>query len=64
MNFLKKLQVVQDKSKPMRVAMTWLRVDENRTRLCAAAAQFARNEINISRVEKADFSSTYFVHVR
>ena len=43
MNFLK-IQVIQDKSKPTRVAMIWLRVKVNRTRLCTAA-HFARNEI-------------------
>ena len=32
MNFLK-IQVIQDKSKPTRVAMIWLRVKVNRTRL-------------------------------
>ena len=36
MNFLK-IQVIQDKSKPTRVAMVWLRVKVNRTRLCTAA---------------------------
>ena len=35
-NFLK-IQVIQDKSKPTRVAMVWLRVKVNRTRLCTAA---------------------------
>ena len=42
-NFLK-IQVIQDKSKPTRVAMIWLRVKVNRTRLCTAVP-FARNEI-------------------
>ena len=44
MNFFK-IQVVRDKSKQMCVAMIWLRVEVNRTRLCTAAAHFARNEI-------------------
>ena len=35
-NFLK-IRVIQDKSKPTRVAMIWLRVKVNRTRLCRAA---------------------------
>ena len=39
-----KIQVIQDKSKPTRVVMIWLRVKENRTRLCTAV-HFARNEI-------------------
>ena len=43
-NFLK-IQVIQDKSKPTRVAMIWLRVKVNRTRLCTAV-HFARNEID------------------
>ena len=43
MNFLK-IQVIQDKSKPTRVAIIWLRVKVNRTRLCTAV-HFARNEI-------------------
>ena len=43
MNFLK-IQVIQDKSKPTHVAMIWLRVKVNRTRLCTAVF-FARNEI-------------------
>ena len=44
MNFLK-IQVIQDKSKPTRVAMIWLRVKVNRTRLCTAV-HFARNKIS------------------
>ena len=36
MNFLK-MQIIQDKSKPTRVAMIWLRLKVNRTRLCTAA---------------------------
>ena len=47
MNFLK-IQVIQDKSKPTRVAMTWLRVKVNRTRLCTAV-HFARNEIKYQK---------------
>ena len=47
MNFLK-IQVIQDKSKPTRVAMIWLRVKVNRTRLCTAA-HFARNEIKYQK---------------
>ena len=43
-NFLK-IQVIQDKSKPTRVAMIWLRVKVNRTRLCTAV-HLARNEID------------------
>ena len=42
-NFLK-IQVRQDKSKPTRVAMIWLRVKVNRTRLCRTV-HFERNEI-------------------
>ena len=43
--FLKR-QVIQDKSKPTRVAMMiWLRVMVNRTRLCTAV-HLARNEID------------------
>ena len=42
MNFLK-IQVIQDKSKPTRDAMIWLRVKVNRTRLCTAVL-FARNK--------------------
>ena len=40
MNFLK-MQIIQDKSKPTRVAMIWLRLKVNRTRL-RTAAHFAR----------------------
>ena len=47
MNFLK-IQVIQDKSKPTRVAMIWLRVKVNRTRLCTAV-HFARNEIKYQK---------------
>ena len=54
MNFLK-IQVILDKSKPTRVAMIWLRVKVNRTRLCTAV-HFARNKKNIKRVAKTDFS--------
>ena len=36
-----KMQIIQDKSKPTRVAMIWLRLKVNRTRLCTAA-HFAR----------------------
>ena len=42
MNFLK-IQVILDKSKPTRVAMLWLRVKVNRTRLCTAV-HFAKNK--------------------
>ena len=42
MNFFK-IQVILDKSKPTRVAMIWLRVKVNRTRLCTAV-HFARNK--------------------
>ena len=49
MNFLKiHVQVIQVKSKPTRVAMIWLRVRVNRTRLCTAA-HFARNEIKYQK---------------
>ena len=51
MNFLK-IQVIQDKSKPTRVAMIWLRVKVNRTRLCTAA-HFARNEIKYQKSRKS-----------
>ena len=45
---LLKIRVIQDKSKPTSVAMIWLRVKVNRTRLCTTA-HFARNEIlNVS----------------
>ena len=47
MNFLK-IQVIQDKSKPTRVAMIWLRVKVNRTRLCTAV-HFARNKIKYQK---------------
>ena len=47
MKFLK-IQVIQDKSKPTRVAMIWQRVKVNRTRLCTAA-HFARNEIKYQK---------------
>ena len=40
-----KVRVIQDKSKPTRVAMIWLRVKVNRTRLCTAV-HFARNKIS------------------
>ena len=39
-----KIRVIQDKSKPTHVAMIWLRVKVNSTRLCTTA-HFARNEI-------------------
>ena len=39
---------MQDKSKPTRVPMIWLRVKVNRTRLCTAA-HFARNEIKYQK---------------
>ena len=45
---LSKIRVIQDKSKPTRVAMIWLRVKVNRTRLCTAA-HFARNEIKYQK---------------
>ena len=43
-----KIQVIQDKSKPKRVAIVWLRVKVNRTRLCTAVHS-ARNEINYQK---------------
>ena len=43
MNFLE-IQLIQDKSKPTRAAMIWLRVKVIRTRLCTAV-HFARNEV-------------------
>ena len=43
-----KIRVIQDKSKPTRVVMVWLRVKVNRTRLCTAA-HFARNEIKYQK---------------
>ena len=46
-NFLK-IRVIQDKSKPTRVAVIWLRVKVNRTRLCRVA-HFARNEIKYQK---------------
>ena len=42
------IQVIQDKSKPTRVAMIWLRVKVNRTRLCMAV-HFARNKIKYQK---------------
>ena len=48
MNFFKTVRVIQDKSKPTRVAMIWLRVNVNRTRL-STVAHFARNEIKYQR---------------
>ena len=47
MNFLKR-QVIQDKSKPTRDAMIWLRVEVNGTRLCTAV-HFVRNEIKYQK---------------
>ena len=47
MNFLK-IQVIQDKSKPTRDAMIWLRVKVNRTRLCTAV-HFGRNKIKYQK---------------
>ena len=48
MNFLK-IQVIQDKSKPTRIAMMmWLRVKVNGTRLCTAV-HFARNKIKYQK---------------
>ena len=47
MNFLKR-QVIQDKSKPTRDTMIWLRVKVNGTRLCTAV-HFARNEIKYQK---------------
>ena len=48
MNFLK-IQVIQDKSKPTRIAMViWLRVKVNGTRLCTAV-HFARNEVKYQK---------------
>ena len=47
MNFLK-IRVIEDKSKPTRVAMIWLRFTVNRTRLCIAA-HFARKEIKYQK---------------
>ena len=43
-----KIHVIQDKSKPTRVVMIWLRVKANRTRLCTPA-YFARNEIKYQK---------------
>ena len=43
-----KIQVIQDKSKPTRVAMIWLRVKVNRTRLCTAV-HLAKNEIKYEK---------------
>ena len=39
---------MQDKSKPASVAMIWLRVKVNRTRLCTVA-HFARNELKYQK---------------
>ena len=47
MNFLK-IHVIQDKSKPTRDAMIWLRVEVNGTRLCTAV-HFVRNEIKYQK---------------
>ena len=46
--FFLKIQVVQDKSKPTCVAMMWLRVKVNETRLCTAA-HFAGNAIKYQK---------------
>ena len=43
-----KIQVIQDKSKPTRVAIIWLRVKANRTRLYTAV-HFARSEIKFQK---------------
>ena len=43
-----KIRVIQDKSKPTRVAMIWLRIKVNRTRLCTAA-HFAKKEIKYQK---------------
>ena len=43
-----KIQVIQAKSQPTLVAVIWLRVKVNRTRLCTAAV-FARNEIKYQK---------------
>ena len=43
-----KIQVIQDKCKPMRVAMIWLKVKVNKTRLYTAA-HFSRNEIKYQK---------------
>ena len=59
MNFLK-IQVIQDKSKPTRVAMIWLRVKVNRTRLCTAA-HFARNEIKYQKSRESGLFQ-YILH--
>ena len=57
--------VIQDKSKPMRIAMMiWLRVKVNGTRLCMAV-YFARNKIKYQKKSrKTNFSGTNFMHVR
>ena len=55
-----KIQVIQDKSKPpglnqrVSIAMIWMRVKVNRTRLCTAA-HFARNEIKYQRSQESGF---------
>ena len=43
-----KIRVIQDKSEPTRLAMIWLRVKVNRSRLCTGA-NFARNEIKYQK---------------
>ena len=53
MNFLK-IQVIRHKSKPTRVAMIWLRVKVNRTRL-STADHFARNEIKYRKSRESGF---------
>ena len=56
-----KIQVIQDKSKPTRVVMIWLRVKENRTRLCTAV-HFARNEIKSQKSrENGLFQSKLYI---
>ena len=54
MKFLK-IRVVEDKSKPTRVAMIWLRFTVNRTRLCTAA-HFARKEIKYQKSRESGLS--------
>ena len=54
MNFMK-IRVIEDKSKPTRVAMIWLRFTVNRTRLCTAA-HFARKEIKYQKSRESGLS--------
>ena len=60
MNFLK-IQVIQDKSKPTRIAMViWLRVKVNGTRLCTAV-HFARNKVKYQKSRENELFPNFTV---